>query len=141
MDVGILSAKDAKDWGVSGVMLRGSGVTWDLRKSQPYEIYNKLEFTVPIGCNGDCFDRYLVRILEMKESLRIISQCLNKMPYGIIKTADSKLCPPSKVELKQSMEALIHHFKIYTSGINIPSNETYVGTEAPKGEFLRRRLL
>lgn len=122
-------------------MLRGSGITWDLRKSQPYEIYSKLEFTVPIGCNGDCFDRYLVRILEMKESLRIISQCLNKMPYGLIKTADSKLCPPSKVELKQSMEALIHHFKIYTSGISIPSNETYVCTEAPKGEFLRRRQL
>lgn len=120
-------------------MLRGSGVAWDLRKSQPYEIYNKLDFNVPVGSNGDCYDRYLVRIVEMKESLSILSQCLDKIPHGLIKTTDSKLCPPSKMELKQSMEALIHHFKIYTNGISIPSNETYVGTEAPKGEFVRPR--
>ena len=135
MDVGVISAKDAKDWGFSGVMLRGSGIAWDLRKSQPYEIYNKLNFNVPVGSNGDCYDRYLVRIAEMKESLSILSQCLDKIPHGLIKTTDGKLCPPSKMELKQSMEALIHHFKIYTNGISIPSNETYVGTEAPKGEF------
>jgi NADH:ubiquinone oxidoreductase subunit D len=122
-------------------MLRGSGVAWDLRKSQPYEVYNKLKFNVPVGHNGDCYDRYLVRIIEMKESLSIISQCLNKIPYGLIKTTDSKFCPPSKMELKQSMEALIHHFKIYTNGISIPSNETYIGTEAPKGEFIRPRQL
>lgn len=105
-------------------MLRGSGVAWDLRKSQPYEIYNKLDFNVPVGSNGDCYDRYLVRIIEMKESLSILSQCLDKIPHGLIKTTDAKLCPPSKMELKQSMEALIHHFKIYTNGISIPSNET-----------------
>jgi NADH:ubiquinone oxidoreductase subunit D len=116
-------------------MLRGSGVAWDLRKSQPYEIYNKLNFNVPVGNNGDCYDRYLVRIIEMKEPLNILSQCLNKIPHGLVKTTDAKLCPPSKIELKQSMEALIHHFKIYTNGISIPSNETYVSTEAPKGEF------
>jgi NADH-quinone oxidoreductase subunit D len=122
-------------------MLRGSGVAWDLRKSQPYEVYNKLNFNIPVGSNGDCYDRYLVRIVEMKESLSILSQCLDKIPHGLIKTSDGKLCPPSKVKLKQSMEALIHHFKIYTNGISVPSNETYVGTEAPKGEFLRRRQL
>ena len=122
-------------------MLRGSGIVWDLRKSQPYEIYNKLNFNVPVGNNGDCYDRYLVRIVEMKESLSILSQCLDKIPHGLIKISDGKLCPPSKVELKQSMEALIHHFKIYTNGISVPSNETYVGTEAPKGEFVRLRQL
>lgn len=141
VDVGVVSAKDAKDWGFSGVMLRGSGIAWDLRKSQPYEIYDKLSFNVPVGRNGDCYDRYLVRVVEMKESLSILSQCLDKIPHGLIKTSDGKLCPPSKVELKQSMEALIHHFKIYTNGISVPSNETYVGTEAPKGEFVRLRQL
>jgi NADH-quinone oxidoreductase subunit D len=116
-------------------MLRGSGIIWDLRKSQPYEIYNKLNFNVPVGINGDCYDRYLIRIIEMKESLNIISQCFENIPNGLIKTTDNKLCPPSKIELKQSMEALIHHFKIYTNGITIPSSETYIGIEAPKGEM------
>jgi len=116
-------------------MLRGSGVHWDLRKSQPYEIYEKLKFDVPVGTNGDCYDRYLIRVLEMKESLKIIEQCLNLMPTGYVKTNDSKICPPTRVELKQSMEALIHHFKMYTQGVAIPANETYIGTEAPKGEF------
>ena len=116
-------------------MLRGSGINWDLRKSQPYEIYNKLDFDIPVGDHGDCYDRYLIRIIEMKQSLSILSQCLTKIPYGLVKTTDTKLCPPAKIELKQSMEAIIHHFKIYTNGISIPSNETYVSTEAPKGEF------
>jgi NADH dehydrogenase (ubiquinone) Fe-S protein 2 len=135
VNVGVVSAKDALDWGFSGVMLRGSGVKWDLRKSQPYEIYDKINFNVPIGVNGDCYDRYLIRILEMKQSLHIIFQCLDQLPHGPIKTNNMKLCPPTRAEMKQSMEALIHHFKIYTNGITIPVNETYLGTEAPKGEF------
>jgi NADH dehydrogenase I D subunit len=135
VDIGVVSAKDALDWGFSGVMLRGSGLNWDLRKSQPYEIYDRLDFNVPIGFNGDCFDRYLVRINEMKQSLKIISQCIDSIPLGLIKTDDNKLCPPTKAEVKQSMESLIHHFKIYTSGFTVPSSETYLGTEAPKGEF------
>jgi NADH dehydrogenase (ubiquinone) Fe-S protein 2 len=116
-------------------MLRGSGLNWDLRKSQPYEIYDKLDFTVPVGYNGDCYDRYLVRVIEMKQSLHIIHQCLNEIPNGLVKTQDTKICPPTKMEMKQSMEALIHHFKIYSSGISVPAGETYIGTEAPKGEF------
>jgi NADH dehydrogenase (ubiquinone) Fe-S protein 2 len=135
IDVGVVSAKSAMDWGFSGVMLRGSGIQWDLRKSQPYEIYDQVSFDIPVGTNGDCYDRYLVRIIEMKQSLNIISQCLDKIPNGLIKTNDTKLCPPTKTEIKQSMEALIHHFKVYTNGITIPSNETYTSTEAPKGEF------
>ena len=135
VDVGVVSAKDALDLGFSGVMLRGSGFEWDLRKSQPYEIYDQIDFSVPVGRNGDCYDRYLIRIIEMKQSLKIISQCLDKIPQGLVKTNDMKMAPPTRPELKQSMEALIHHFKIYTSGITIPTNETYVGTEAPKGEF------
>lgn len=135
VDIGKVSAKDAQDWGFSGVMLRGSGISWDLRKSQPYEIYSNIRFKIPVGDNGDCFDRYLVRIIEMKESLRILSQCIDKIPNGLIKAVDTKLCPPTRTELKQSMEAIIHHFKIYTNGISIPSNETYIGTESPKGEF------
>nr|YP_009329912.1 NADH dehydrogenase subunit 7 [Didymosphenia geminata]API83103.1 NADH dehydrogenase subunit 7 [Didymosphenia geminata] len=135
VDIGVVSAKDAMDWGFSGVMLRGSGINWDLRKSQPYEIYESLDFNVPVGITGDCFDRYLIRINEMKESIRIISQCIDAIPVGLVKTNDNKICPPTRAELKQSMEAIIHHFKIYTSGISIPSNETYLATEAPKGEF------
>ena len=135
VDVGVVNAKDAMDLGFSGVMLRGSGICWDLRKSQPYEIYDKLDFDIPVGRTGDCFDRYLIRINEMKQSLSIILQCLELIPYGLIKTNDTKVAAPAKTEIKQSMEALIHHFKIYTNGISIPSNETYIGTEAPKGEF------
>jgi NADH-quinone oxidoreductase subunit D len=135
VDIGVVTTKDAMDWGFSGVMLRGSGINWDLRKSQPYEIYSTLDFEVPVGITGDCFDRYLIRITEMKQSLKLISQCIDLIPNGLIKTNDNKICPPTKAELKQSMEAIIHHFKIYTNGISIPSSETYVGTEAPKGEF------
>jgi len=135
VDIGVVSYEDSCDWGFSGVMLRGSGVDWDLRKSQPYEIYKSLNFNVPLGDNGDCYDRYLVRVYEMKESLRIIEQCINEIPAGPVKTDDTKISPPSRVDMKQSMESLIHHFKMYTQGVVIPKNETYVGTEAPKGEF------
>ena len=135
VDIGVVTAKDACQWGFSGVMLRGSGIYWDLRKSQPYEVYDKLEFDIPVGTNGDCYDRYLVRVFEMKQSLKIIEQCLNLMPVGYIKTNDLKISPPTRVDMKQSMEALIHHFKMYTQGATIPTNETYIGTEAPKGEF------
>jgi len=135
VDIGVVTANDAYQWGFSGVMLRGSGVKWDLRKSQPYEIYKKLNFDVPVGTNGDCYDRYLIRVFEMKQSLKIIEQCLEQMPYGPIKSSDKKVTPPSRNVMKQSMEALIHHFKMYTQGIVIPESETYIGTEAPKGEF------
>jgi NADH dehydrogenase (ubiquinone) Fe-S protein 2 len=135
VDIGIVSANDACQWGFSGVMLRGSGIYWDLRKSQPYEVYDQLRFDIPVGSNGDCYDRYLIRVFEMKESLKIIEQCLNLMPLGYIKTNDFKISPPSRADMKQSMEALIHHFKMYTQGVSIPVNETYIGTEAPKGEF------
>ena len=135
VDIGIVTQKDAYDWGFSGVMLRGSGVNWDLRKSQPYEVYSKLNFNVPIGVSGDCYDRYLVRIFEMKESLKIIKQCLNEIPTGLVKTDDNKITPPARSEIKQSMESLIHHFKLYTQGFVVPFNETYMACEAPKGEF------
>lgn len=135
VEIGVVSSKDAHDWGFSGVMLRGSGIDWDLRKSQPYEIYDEMNFQVPTGSNGDCYDRYLVRIAEMRESIKIIEQCLNQIPTGPIKSNDNKLTPPSRYEMKQSMESLIHHFKMYTQNVSIPANETYVGTEAPKGEF------
>lgn len=135
VDIGIVSSEDSMNWGFSGVMLRGSGINWDLRKSQPYEIYSKLNFEIPLGITGDCFDRYIIRVEEMKQSLSIITQCLESIPTGLVKTNDNKLCPPTRAELKKSMEAVIHHFKIYTNGITIPSNETYLATEAPKGEF------
>ena len=135
VDIGVVSSSDALDWGFSGVMLRGSGIKWDLRKSQPYEIYEKVQFDVPVGSNGDCFDRYLIRIFEMKESLKIIEQCINQIPLGLVKTNDNKLTPPSRKDMKQSMESLIHHFKIYTQGFVVPFNEVYAASEAPKGEF------
>jgi NADH dehydrogenase (ubiquinone) Fe-S protein 2 len=133
--IGVVSAKDALDLGFSGVMVRGSGIQWDLRKSQPYEVYDKLNFNIVVGNHGDCYDRYIVRILEMKQSIKIIEQCLNDIPNGLIKNNDNKITPPSRSHTKKSMEALIHHFKNYTNGVSIPANETYVGTEAPKGEF------
>ena len=135
VDVGIVTAKEAQDWAFSGVMLRGSGVQWDLRKSQPYEIYKNLNFTIPVGRNGDCFDRYWLRVLEMKQSLNIMLQCLEHMPPGLIKSSDQKITSPAKNEIKISMEALIHHFKFYTSSFTVPANETYAAVEAPKGEF------
>jgi NADH dehydrogenase I D subunit len=135
VDIGVVDLKDAMDWGFSGVMLRGSGLEWDLRKSQPYEIYDKLDFDIISGLNGDCYDRYLIRVFEMKQSVRIIEQCIENIPFGPIKTSDHKITPPSRFDIKQSMESLIHHFKFYTNGINVPASETYLGTEAPKGEF------
>ena len=116
-------------------MIRGSGIPWDLRKSQPYDCYDQLEFKIPVGKNGDCYDRYLCRIEEMKESVSIIKQCLEKMEKGPIKTFDGKISPPSKKEIKQSMEALIHHFKLFTEGYRVPKDEIYTAVEAPKGEF------
>jgi len=135
VDIGIISSKKAVEWGFSGVMLRGSGLPWDLRKTQPYEIYSEIDFAVPVGNNGDCYDRYLVRIEEMRQSLVILHQAINLLESGSIKTNDSKFCPPSRSEMKNSMEAVIHHFKFFTEGILLPFGETYAATEAPKGEF------
>ncbi len=135
VDIGVVSAKQAMDWGFSGAMLRGSGVAWDLRKSQPYEVYNDLDFDIPVGKNGDCFDRYLVRMEEMRQSLRLIKQCIERMPKGPVVTGDPKIAPPKRALMKQSMEALIHHFKLYTEGYHVPAGETYTAVEAPKGEF------
>ncbi|CAL8412696.1 unnamed protein product [Dictyota dichotoma] len=135
VDIGVVTAREAVDWGFSGVMLRGSGLIWDLRKNQPYEVYPEIKFDIPVGVNGDCFDRYTIRIQEMRQSLNILYQCLNKMPQGSVKVDDYKISPPSRVELKQNMEALIHHFKLYTEGVLVPVGETYIATEAPKGEF------
>jgi len=135
VNIGVVTAQQAIDWGFSGVMLRGSGVIWDLRKNQPYEIYPNIKFSIPVGVNGDCFDRYAIRIQEMRQSLNIIQQCLNNIPNGNIKVDDAKISPPSRAEVKQSMEALIHHFKLYTEGMIVPVGETYIATEAPKGEF------
>nr|YP_010394787.1 NADH dehydrogenase subunit 7 [Phytophthora versiformis]DAZ89224.1 TPA_asm: NADH dehydrogenase subunit 7 [Phytophthora versiformis] len=135
VDIGIVSAKDALNLGFSGVMLRGSGISWDLRKTQPYEIYDQLEFDIPVGTNGDCYDRYLIRIEEMRQSIRIILQVLNKIPKGIIKLDDKKITNPNRIQIKNSMESLIHHFKYYSENISINSGETYTVIEAPKGEY------
>jgi NADH dehydrogenase (ubiquinone) Fe-S protein 2 len=134
INIGVVSKDQALTWGFSGVMLRGSGISWDLRKTQPYEVYNNLKFTVPVGINGDCYDRYIVRINEMRQSLIIIEQCLNKMTTGIIKVIN-KVSTPSRSQFKVDMESLIHHFKLYTEGYYLPAGEVYVGVEAPKGEF------
>jgi NADH-quinone oxidoreductase subunit D len=135
VDIGVVTAAEAMDWGFSGPMLRGSGVAWDLRKSQPYEIYDKLDFDIAIGKNGDCWDRYLVRMEEMRQSLKMIKQCIERMPKGPVVTDDPKIMPPKRGTMKQSMEALIHHFKLYTEGYHVPAGETYTAVEAPKGEF------
>ena len=175
-DVGVISAESALNWGCSGVMLRGSGIKWDLRKVrsegsnpiylfcegtigrhlplacfvikfinsdnshlcpqvQPYDAYDLVDFDVPVGRKGDCYDRYLIRMAEMRQSLKIIEQCLNQMPEGDIRTDDAKCVPPSRAEMKTSMEALIHHFKLYTQGFQVPAGATYTAVEAPKGEF------
>lgn len=135
INIGIITETDAKQYGFSGVMLRGCGTPWDLRKNQPYEIYDKVPFKVCVGKNGDCYDRYLIRINEMRESLRIIRFCIENLPLGTIQTEDKKLTPPSRSEMKNSMEALIHHFKYFTEGFTVPKGRTYIATEAPKGEF------
>ena len=135
VDIGIVSQQDALDYSFSGVMLRGSGVAWDLRKSQPYECYEKFNFKIPVGKNGDCYDRYLCRIEEMRESINIMKQCLKDIPTGPIKTINGKVSPPPKSEIKKSMEALIHHFKLFTEGYRVDVGEIYSAVEAPKGEF------
>jgi len=135
VDIGVMSAEQAMAWGFSGPCLRASGCAWDLRKSQPYEMYDRVEFDVPVGVHGDCYDRYLVRMLEMRQSLRIIEQCLAAIRPGPIKVLDNKIVPPKRAEMKRSMEALIHHFKLYTEGYHVPEGSTYTVTEAPKGEF------
>ncbi len=135
VDIGIATAEQAMDWGFSGPMLRGSGVAWDLRKAQPYDVYDRMDFDIPVGKNGDCYDRYLVRIEEIRQSLSIIRQCLDHMPSGPVRTEDRKVAPPRRTEMKNSMEALIHHFKLYTEGYHVPKGETYTAVEAPKGEF------
>ncbi|HXP72832.1 MAG TPA: NADH-quinone oxidoreductase subunit D [Stellaceae bacterium] len=135
VNIGKIDAADALDWGLTGPMLRASGVPWDLRKAQPYEAYAEMDFDVPIGKNGDCWDRYLVRMEEMRQSLRIMRQALDKMPSGPVVVNDRKVTPPPRAEMKSSMEALIHHFKLYTEGYHVPAGETYAAVEAPKGEF------
>lgn len=135
VDVGVVTAEQALNWGFSGVMLRGSGVQWDLRKTQPYDVYQRLDFQIPVGTHGDCYDRYLIRVEEMRQSIRIIMESINTMPTGIIKSDDKKISPPARTQMKQSMESLIHHFKLYTEGFSVPHGETYTSVEAPKGEF------
>ena len=135
VDIGIMSAEDALAWGFAGPCLRASGVPWDLRRSQPYEMYDRIKFDIPVGRNGDCYDRYLVRVAEMRESVKIIVQCLQQMKPGPIKIADRKFSAPPRAEMKRSMEALIHHFKLYTEGFHVPAGSTYTVVESPKGEF------
>lgn len=135
VDIGVVSQQDALDWGFTGVMVRGSGMAWDLRRAQPYETYSELDFKIPIGKNGDCYDRYLCRVEEMRESVRIMKQCIKMMQPGPVHSLDGKVVPPSRGEMKRSMEALIHHFKLYTEGYHVPAGEVYAAVEAPKGEF------
>ncbi len=135
VDIGAITPEQAQDWGFSGPCLRASGVPWDLRKAQPYDVYAEMDFDIPIGRHGDCYDRYLVRVAEFRESVKIIRQCLEKMPPGPVKVDNRKIAPPPRAEMKQSMEALIHHFKLYSEGYHVPAGETYTAVEAPKGEF------
>jgi NADH-quinone oxidoreductase subunit D len=135
VDIGIVSKQDCYDLGFTGVMVRGSGIPWDLRRNQPYEVYNELDFKIPLGKNGDCYDRYLCRVDEMYESVKIMKQALEMMPEGPVMTTDNKFVPPRRAEMKQSMEALIHHFKHYTEGLKVPEGEVYAAVECPKGEF------
>jgi len=135
VDIGVVSAEDALAWGFSGPMLRGSGIPWDLRKAQPYDAYDEMDFDIPIGKHGDVFSRYMVRMHEMRQSLRIIRQAIEKMPDGPVLSEDGKVSPPRRSDMKTSMEALIHHFKLYTEGVHVPAGETYTAVEAPKGEF------
>jgi NADH-quinone oxidoreductase subunit D len=139
VDIGIVSLKDCFDWGFSGVMVRGSGAAWDLRKAQPYECYAEMDFDIPIGKNGDCYDRYCIRMEEMRQSVRIMRQCIARLRapdgQGPVSTVNHKVVPPKRSEMKRSMEALIHHFKLYTEGFHVPAGEVYAAVEAPKGEF------
>ena len=135
VDIGRVTADEAVAWGFTGPNLRASGIAWDLRKAQPYDGYEDMDFDIAIGKNGDCYDRYLVRVIEMRQSIRIIKQCLEKMPTGPVRVNDRKIMSPPRAEMKSSMEALIHHFKLYTEGYKVPAGEVYAAVEAPKGEF------
>ncbi|WCT78203.1 NADH-quinone oxidoreductase subunit D [Novosphingobium humi] len=135
VDIATVSKEDALAWGFSGPMIRGSGIPWDLRKSQPYDAYDQVDFEVPVGTRGDCYDRFMVRVEEVRQSARIIRQCIEKMPAGPVLSSDRKVAPPKRAEMKQDMESLIHHFKLYTEGFHVPAGEVYVATESPKGEF------
>ena len=135
VDIGVVSPEQALEWGFSGPMLRGSNIGWDLRKAQPYDAYEDLEFDIPVGLSGDCYARYHVRVEEMRQSVTLIRQALEKMPDGPVKVENTKISPPRREEMKQSMEALIHHFKLFTEGYHVPAGETYTAVEAPKGEF------
>ncbi|WP_037501940.1 NADH-quinone oxidoreductase subunit D [Sphingomonas jaspsi] len=135
VDIGTVSKEDALAWGFSGPMIRAAGIPWDIRRAQPYEVYDRMEFDIPVGTKGDCYDRFMVRVEEVRQSARIMRQCLRDMPEGSIGTTDRKVFPPKRAEMKQSMEALIHHFKLYTEGYHVPEGEVYVATESPKGEF------
>jgi len=133
--IGLVDRNTAIAWGFSGPMLRAAGVAWDLRKSQPYDVYDRMDFEVPVGTNGDCYDRFMVRVEEVRQSTRIMNQCLEQMPEGPVISNDRKVAPPRRGEMKRSMESLIHHFKLYTEGFHVPAGEVYVATESPKGEF------
>ena len=139
VDIGVVSLEDCWKWGFSGVMVRGSGAPWDLRKSQPYEVYSEMEFDIPVGKNGDCYDRYLIRMIEMREATRIMKQCLEMLRsptgQGPVAIEDGKIFPPRRADMKSKMESLIHHFKLYTEGFHVPAGEVYAAVEAPKGEF------
>jgi NADH-quinone oxidoreductase subunit D len=135
VDIAKMSKEDSIAWGFSGPMIRAAGIPWDIRKSQPYEVYERMEFDIPVGTNNDCYDRFMVRVEEVRQSARIMRQCLEQMPKGPVGTPDRKVFPPSRAEMKTSMEALIHHFKLYTEGYHVPAGEVYVATESPKGEF------
>jgi NADH-quinone oxidoreductase subunit D len=135
VDIGVMTAEQALAWGFSGPCLRASGMPWDLRRAQPYDMYDKVEFDIPVTRNGDCYDRYLIRVAELRQSVRIIKQCLAQMKPGPVKIQDRKFSPPTRGEMKRSMEALIHHFKLYTEGYHVPAGATYTAVESPKGEF------
>ncbi len=135
VDIGVVTVQDIQNWGLTGVMARGSGLAWDLRKSQPYEAYSDFDFDIPVGKNGDCYDRYLCRVEECRQSVRIIKQAIETMPDGPVSSTEGKIVPPKRAEMKGSMESLIHHFKLYTEGFHVPAGEVYSAVEAPKGEF------
>jgi NADH-quinone oxidoreductase subunit D len=135
VDIGTVTAEQALDWGFTGPNLRASGIAWDLRKSQPYDVYDRMDFDIPVGKHGDCYDRYLVRVIEMRESLKIMKQCIAQMPGGAVRAENRKVSPPPRAEMKRSMEALIHHFKLFSEGFHVPAGEVYAAVEAPKGEF------
>jgi len=135
VDIAVVSRDDAIKWGFSGPMIRAAGIPWDLRRQQPYDVYDRMEFDIPVGTRGDCYDRFMVRVEEVYQSARIMKQCLAEMPEGPVLTLDRKVAPPKRGEMKQSMEALIHHFKLFTEGYHVPAGEVYVATESPKGEF------